>query len=104
MNFANGDKYEGDFQKDNITGKGTYSGNDGSLYTGDFKEGKKHGHGILLIKIYIGSQLYPNKDKYEGLWENDKRHGKGAMVWASGEKCESEFLNDQLVGQGIYMQ
>ena len=38
------------------------------MYTGDFKEGKMHG---------LGAKVYPNKDKYEGAWEDDKRSGHG---------------------------
>ena len=46
MTYKNGDKYEGEFQNDNITGKGTLTCADGSIYTGDFMEGKKNGKGI----------------------------------------------------------
>ena len=49
MTFQNKDKYEGEFKNDNITGKGTLACSDGSIYTGDFKEGKKHGQGFLFI-------------------------------------------------------
>ena len=46
MTYKSNDKYEGDFENDSITGKGTLTCADGSIYTGEFKEGKKQGKGI----------------------------------------------------------
>jgi hypothetical protein len=37
-----------------------------SRYIGDWKENQKDGFGI---------QFYQNGNKYEGLWQRDKRHG-----------------------------
>lgn len=45
MIFANGNKYDGDFLNDKMSGKGTYTDSESS-YIGDFQDGKKHGQGI----------------------------------------------------------
>lgn len=34
----------------------------GSTYTGERLNGKKHGHGV---------QIWPDSSRYEGMWEND---------------------------------
>ena len=38
------------------------------VYVGEFKAGKKHGHGTLT---------FPNGFKYVGEWKNGKMHGQG---------------------------
>lgn len=43
MTFNFGDKYEGEFYKDFIYGKGTYKFSNGDKYFGDFKKNIKHG-------------------------------------------------------------
>lgn len=59
--FANGDIYDGDFQRDQACGQGIYrtaaSGN---------------GAG----------------DCYVGGWESDLRHGKGTLRWGNGSRYE----------------
>ena len=47
--YQNKDKCEGEFENNNITGKGTLTSVDGSIYTGEFMEAKKHGKGILFV-------------------------------------------------------
>ena len=35
---------------------------------------KRNGHGV---------HIYKNKDKYDGNWKNNKRHGQGEMTYAN---------------------
>ena len=52
----------------NLNKHTTTSGNtfmpipNGSVYNGERKNGKKHGHGV---------QTWPDGSRYEGMWEND---------------------------------
>ena len=40
-------------------------------YKGEWKDGKKHGQGILT---------YANGGKYEGEWKDNKKHGRGVQT------------------------
>jgi hypothetical protein len=50
---------------------------DGSRYSGDFVDGKRHG---------TGANTFPNGVKYEGQWVNDEPHGLGVMTLPCGTK------------------
>jgi len=36
-----------------------------------------------------------SKGKYTGEWKDDKRHGRGTMVWKSGVQYTGNFRNDR---------
>lgn len=38
--------------------------------------------------------------KYEGTFENDKKHGEGVFTWPSGNKYVGQFMNDYRHGYG----
>lgn len=40
LTFANGDKYEGNFENNEIHGKGKYTWTTGDVFEGNFKDGK----------------------------------------------------------------
>ena len=42
------------------------------------------------------------RDVYEGEWRDDKRHGVGRHVYASGGTYEGEWADDQRHGRGIF--
>ncbi|CAI2370797.1 unnamed protein product [Moneuplotes crassus] len=56
-----------------------------SRYIGDWKENTKEGFGI---------QIYKNKDKYEGLWANNMRHGQGTYWRNEAGKLKREYTGD----------
>ena len=39
---------------------------------------------------------------YDGEWKNDKRDGKGIMIFANGGKYEGEWKGDLMNGKGTY--
>lgn len=47
---------------------------DGSIYEGEFKEGKRHGKGTLTFRGFT----------HKGFFRNGKRHGEGAIVYTDG--------------------
>jgi hypothetical protein len=54
-------------------------------YIGDWRDNCKEGFGI---------QFYKNKDKYEGMWAVDKRHGQGTYWKNEGSKLRREYTGD----------
>ncbi|KAG2772025.1 hypothetical protein PC129_g18627 [Phytophthora cactorum] len=66
-------------------------------YTGDWKDGQKHGYGALL---------YANGNKYEGEWVENKREGRG-VYWVEEKKklrkqYAGEWYNDHRHGRGTF--
>jgi hypothetical protein len=48
-------------------------------------------------QIYIS---YPNGDVYEGEIKNDKKNGKGTLIFANGTYYEGEWKDDKMYGLG----
>ena len=44
----------------------------GHNYTGDLKDGKRHGNGLYI---------YPNGDTYKGQWSSDTKEGEGTLTY-----------------------
>ena len=68
----------------------------GNIYFGQHKE---------FFKFGLGKMIYFNGDLYEGNWENDKRNGKGRLLYGQ-DGCigvyVGEFLDDKRNGKGRY--
>ena len=60
---------------------------DGSVYEGEIKDGKRHGR---------GSWTGPDGKKYEGEWKDNKRHGRGTYTFSDGAKYEGEYQDGKL--------
>jgi hypothetical protein len=87
-------------------------------YTGDWKDGQKHGYGALLYATgnkYEGEWVENNRQgrgvywveekkklrkQYAGEWLNDHRHGRGTSFHEDGGKYEGLWLNNKRHGHG----
>lgn len=90
-------------------------------YTGEFKNTKRHGNGILICKNGdeytgkfkdnkmdgLGKMIYANGDIYEGEWSDGKPNGYGKMFYKKGgnegnpgDIYDGEWLNGNRHGQG----
>ena len=67
---------------DCVNGKGVVEYPDGAQYSGEFKEGNRHGSGALVSE---------NGKRYEGGWTNDLQNGQGTLITLGGEKYVGEF-------------
>ena len=127
--FANGNKYDGEFVMGHMCGEGIYTTFTSDVYVGEMRDDRFHGNGVMN---------YVYGDRYEGQWQrgmpygkgkytyadggfyegeylavldhyrhgvvypcvNGKRHGKGVRVWASGNRYEGDWAEDKMEGKG----
>lgn len=45
---------------------------------------------------------YCNGDEYIGFWQNDKKHGKGKLIYSSGDLYDGLWQSDMKNGFGVY--
>ncbi|GFR53186.1 hypothetical protein Agub_g15934, partial [Astrephomene gubernaculifera] len=57
-------------------------------YYGHFKNGRRHGYGVLY---------YATGARYEGYWHGDQKHGQGCYVFENGEVWLGAFAQDRPV-------
>jgi hypothetical protein len=92
--------FKGEFKDDKMySGKMNNIEIDGCRYSGDIKDGKRHGYGES-IKLIEDGELYA----YMGSFKNDKRDGFGRMIYKNdnGKRkyYEGFFKEDMRNGQG----
>ena len=62
-----------------------------AVYEGDFKYGRKHGHGVERNRVTV----------YDGAWRLDQKHGRGSeRVLADGTRYEGDFKYGVREGSG----
>lgn len=95
----NGDKYEGEFEKDFEHGKGIkiFKNHDYLLEVhGEFKRGVPHGN--VEVKLQNG-------DKFKGKMKNGKIEGKGKMTYTEDERrliyYEGNWKKGRYEGLGV---
>jgi hypothetical protein len=117
--------YKGEVKHDIPHGRGSFEGNDGHVYIGNFENGKKHGHGILTCKskykvsklsidyTYVGEWkdgsmdgkgkcTYIDGNEYNGEWKMGQRNGKGVLRLVNGDEYDGDWLDDKRHGKGLY--
>ena len=87
----------------------------GSVYNGQWKDGKTHGTGCLTLpsgEIYsgkfvsgsrsgMGRMKYTNGDVYFGNWKENKRNGTGKIIYKSGDYFKGHFKKGKKHGHGM---
>ena len=71
VTFPNGNKYDGEWENDKMSGQGTFTFSNGEKYVGQFKDGKRNGEGTFT---------FSNGGTYIGEWKDDKENGKGTFI------------------------
>lgn len=91
MQYANGDRYEGEWNCGKQDGYGTLISKNGSKYVGYWENGLRDGR---------GTQIYSNNCKYIGEWKENKPHGFGIMLYSNGFVYEGNFEFGERSGKG----
>lgn len=61
----------------------------GDIYKGNFKDGKRHGPGLCQFKTGA---------IYKGEWKDDKPHGNGVLYSGKNEIVETKFEKGYIYG------
>lgn len=86
--FANGNTYVGGLKEDMLHGKGILRDVvQQSVYDGEFFEDQRHGYAVFT---------YPG-GRYEGQYQNNKRHGRGKDEDDAGNMFDGEFQRGDFV-------
>ncbi|XP_053719286.1 alsin isoform X1 [Synchiropus splendidus] len=118
------DQYQGYWREGKMHGLGRYSSYaSGEVYDGSFKDGMRHGHGMLRTgklnssspSVFIGQWLQDKKtgygvfdditkgEKYMGMWQDHLRQGTGVVVTQFGLYYEGAFKDNKMMGTGILL-
>jgi formylglycine-generating enzyme required for sulfatase activity len=71
---------------------GEWSFQNGAVYTGAWKDGKRSGQ---------GTEIFPSGETYVGEWVGGDRNGQGTVTFADGAKYAGEWRSGDFTGQGI---
>ncbi len=97
-------------------GTGTFTYSDGSVYTGEWMDGKQHGKGtfkegdgVTYVGDFVNNRLEgkgtltkPDGSIYVGDFVRDQFEGNGNLIRSNGEKYVGEFEKGKLHGNGTY--
>lgn len=86
----------GKFSSGKLNGVGKAKYGELGEYVGEFKDGLRHGFGVMKYEDpkHLCEWFNETEGIYTGEWREDKRHGQGTMEWNNGTKYEGMFLND----------
>ena len=90
----NGDVYDGEWQQDMPSGRGSKRYAGGHRYTGQFTAGQEHGEGELFLA---------SGDVYSGEWANGSFHGRGAYRYAR-PRADEATTNHPLLYEGEFYE
>jgi hypothetical protein len=88
---ANGNKYLGHWDKNWRQGQGRYIFNEGHEYFGEFHRNQFHGKGVMR---------YANGDQYDGAWKHNLPNGFGVYTFRAGDRYEGLFEGGRFNGEG----
>lgn len=83
--FVNGpESYEGQWENDQMHGRGVYHFATGARYEGEFQSNLFHG---------VGVYQWADGASYDGAWHASRMHGQGAYVDKDGVAWRGRFFN-----------
>lgn len=95
-------KYTGDWKDGLKHGYGVLIYANGNKYEGDWVEGKREGRGVYWVQDKKKKKMATKKlrKQFAGEWANDKRHGLGTFFHEDGGRYEGFWVNNKREGDG----
>ena len=116
MTLSNGDVFFGGLEAGNFEGSGHYLWGNHSAYIGQWKQGKRHGSGLLIdlnsgLKkgnfsantFTEGLVLQTNNNTYYGEYKRGNT-GEGIYLWNNGALYMGSWKDGFMTGSGLYLQ
>ncbi len=72
----------------------------GTIIKKEFEDGKYEGQFEDEKRHGIGIMVYNDGSKYKGYWENDKKHGEGAILFPNGDVYRGYWEDGKKNGKG----
>ncbi|XP_055275364.1 MORN repeat-containing protein 1 isoform X5 [Moschus berezovskii] len=95
-------RYEGEWRGGKKHGWGKLLFKDGSYYEGDFVDGEITGEGCRHWALTgHGCLVDADGQVYWGSFHDNKRHGRGRMIFRNGDEYEGNWVRDQRQGHGM---
>ena len=97
---ADGRSYEGEWLCNQVHGKGRLCDN-GTVYQGDFVNGKRHGRGLVTFASHgacndcDGGHLHSAGDGMDCFFISDKRHGACSYTFFIGETFRCTWVDSR---------
>ncbi len=90
--YEDGSIYEGEWKNGKRDGKGKYTYTNGGIFEGKYKNGKRDGKGKFISS---------SGSIFKGKYKNGKGDGKGKFISSSGSIFEGKYKNGKRDGQFI---
>jgi len=86
VKYQNGDIYDGSLKNGKREGYGVYAYKNGDRYAGDWKNDLREGYGVYTDESGV---------RYAGDWKNDLREGYGTAIFTDGTRQEGDWKNNE---------
>lgn len=93
--------------------RGSYQFRNGVFYEGDWRSGMIDGKGVMNLygtsyegdfvenkKTGRGKMIYATGEIYEGEWRDDTQNGQGTMTWPTGAEYVGQWKDGKRCGKG----
>ena len=91
--YYNDHKYEGEIENGKPNGNGTWEMGNGATYVGQWVNGLREGLGTFTWS----EKSHVSGKSYEGEYKNNRRHGKGKLIFEGGYVEEGNWIDNKMV-------